>query len=490
MARSADRRVLIVVADGLRPDLFDKTLMPTYATLMRQGTHLTDHHAAYPPHTRVQSSTMATGTAPGRHGIVANVMRVPGATASGIVDTSNWSDLQALDRFSAGHALIVPTLGDILDQRGERLAVAATSSAGAAILWTRKAPYRVVNTNSTYGRADLVSLREKLGELPSAGRAHRLDRLEYAARAVTDLFLADAECRVIVLWMDEPDASQHFSGLGSPETAAALRACDDALRLILDALRRERLDDQFDVFLLSDHGHSTVRHHKSLTEYIERAAAGLPSALVERLTTASDYVYAVDSNPPVAADEFEPLVRWLREQPWTGALFGGNPAIAGLPGVLPLAAVWGGQLGSRAPLLAISPSWTDEVNEFGVPGTVAALTEQVALKATHGAASPFDLHALAAAIGPDFRSGAVSDVPSGAIDLAPTVLAVLGIEHMSSFDGRVWWEAFEHPDGEPGAVREEVVEPTLSSGDGFTPALYLQHVGEATYLDRATNGRA
>ena len=489
MTQRDRRRVLVIAADGLRPDMVDPRIMPTYARLAAGGVRFADHHASYPPHTRVQVSTLATGTTPGRHGIVANVMRVPGANGSGIVDTSNWDHIQGLDRLTNGHAIMSPTLGDLLDARDERLAVAATSSAGAAVLWTRKAPYRLVNTNTTYDRADLHSLREKLGPLPPQGLEHRFDRLAYATRAVTDLFLDDTDCRVIVFWMSEPDASQHYFGLGSSGALQALQECDGALAFILDALRSKGLEDQFDLVLISDHGHSTVRHHRSLTEYIERSGRELPDNLAARLTTASDYIYDADGgHQGLSAAELEPLVRWLQAQPWTGALFGGTPEISRLPGVLPLAALWDGQSNGRAPLLAVSPAWTDDVNENGVPGTVAALTEQVALKSTHGAASPFDMHAFAAVSGPDFKSGAVSDLPSGAVDLAPTILTLLGIEQPPTFDGRVLWEAFDQPQGDIFEQTDKQLAPVTSSPDGFAPTMHLHRVGHVSYVDRVSNG--
>ncbi len=71
------RRVLIVGADGLRPDLVDPELMPTYAKLMAQGTRFAEHHAVYPTLTRVNMSALTSGCTPGKHGVVANVMFRP-----------------------------------------------------------------------------------------------------------------------------------------------------------------------------------------------------------------------------------------------------------------------------------------------------------------------------------------------------------------------------------------------------------------------------
>ena len=485
MARG-ERRVLIIGLDGMRPDLFDPGKMPALAGLVERGARFPDHHAVYPTHTRVNISTLASGVTPGRHGVVANVFRLPGGEGDGleIVDTSNEEHLRRLDSAQLGPAVLSPTLGDILDAHDERVAVAATSSAGACILWTRNQPYRVVNVNSHYGRADLLSLREKLGPVPPAGFEHRLERQMYAARAVTDIFLHDDDCRVIVLWLSEPDSSLHRFGLGAPEVGEALEIVDQAISHVLDALERSGRRDQFDVIVMSDHGHSTVLHHRSLGEYLDRAARELELDGLE-LTTASDFIY-LSGKPKLR--QLSKLVRWIQEQPWAGAIFGSGP-YGDLAGVLALESLWGDKLpGDRVPALAVSPAWSDQPNDFGVPGTIAALTEQVALRSTHGSASPYDLHAFLVASGPDFREGVTTELPSGAIDLAPTVLQLLGREQPEAMDGRVLWEGFRNPQGEPGEHRQTRTASCVLHDGGFNPVIVQERVGDTTYIDHVTNG--
>lgn len=483
----AERRFLIVGADGLRPDLLDESLMPTYACLIAQGTRFSDYHAVYPTHTRVNITTLATGCHPGRHGIVANVMRVA-ATEDGIINTADHTHLQRLDQATYGRAVLVPTLGDLLHERGRRLAVASTSSGGAALLWARNHPYRLVNTNTAYGRPDLYALREKLGEPPPTDAPNRIPHLGYAARAVTDIFLDDPEIQVIVFWMSEPDFSQHYHGLGSPEAQAALRACDEALARVLAGLDRRGLRDQFDIFLMSDHGHSTVMSRRSLAEHLDRARRELGASAPE-VVTASDFIYRMPDRPVPQARAVEPLVRWIQDQPWAGAILGGVTEVADLPGVLPLSAIWHSVATDRLPLLAVSAAWSSQPNEHGVPGTIAALTDQGALRSSHGSASPYDLHALLVAVGPDFREGEVTNLPAGAIDLVPTLVALLGFEHGCWIEGRVLWEAMTRPAGEPGAHRDERIEPEVPHPDGFQPAITLHRVGSSAYLHAVANGR-
>lgn len=487
----ADRRVLLIVADGLRPDLLDPELMPAVAGLAAGGVRFREHHAAYPSHTRVNVSTLATGTTPGRHGIVANTMLVPFATEDHIIDTSNYQHLDALDGHSGGHALLTPTLGDLLAERDERVAVAGTGSGGSNLLWTRNDRGRIVNVNTAYGLGDLYDLREKLGEIPPAGRGPQPERLRYATRAVTEVFLDDPRNRVIVLWLSEPDSSLHHFGLGSPESRAALGAVDACVGELLDALDGRGLRDGFDLFFLSDHGHSTVVAHRTLREYLIQAAAELGGGgRVPPLVTASDYIYARPGTPEPAAEALAPLVEWLLAQPWAGAVMGGRADLAALPGVVPLDRLWNGAATERRPLLAVSPRWSDAPNEAGVPGTVMALTTQSALRSSHGSASPYDMHALLIANGPDFLAGVESGLPTGAVDLLPTVLTLLGAPLPDPLDGRVLWEALRRPDGGPGEVSVEIVAPATPGPAANPASIALHRVGATTYLHGALQSDA
>src|ERR1700731_3938126 len=92
--------------------------------------------------------------------------------------------------------------------------------------------------------------------------------------------------------------------------------------------------------------------------------------------------------------------------------------------------------------------WNDSKNPFGVGGMIDADWQRAAGKGTHATLSRFDMHNTLIAAGPDFRRGYVDDLPSGNVDLAPTILRILGVQSPSSLDGRVLSEAMKQGDSE------------------------------------------
>ncbi len=433
------KRVIIIGADGLRPDLVSPDLMPTYTRLAKEGTLFNAFYAAYPPHTRVNMTTFTTGVKPGKHGVLANLMVVPGAGEDGLIDTSNDRHLRSFEA-QLGPFVAAPTLGDRLHARGARLAVAASSSPGASLLWNPRHPSRVLNPSSHFGEPDLLALHEKLGPVPEERGRSKLERARWATEVLVDVLLDDPANQVMVLWLSEPDSSQHFYGLGSPEAGEALRVVDGCIARVLEALEDRGFADDTDLFLVSDHGHSSVKAHRSLGEYLGPAHEHLK--LNSRFMAVGDAIYSPPGTVPSEPD-LTALASWLNAQPWCDVVFASD---ASVPGTVALEAVQGVCSLGRQPLFAVSAAWSDAPNAFGVPGTVDALTSLASLKATHGSASPYDLRAFCLAYGPSFRAGVVSEQPSGTTDIAPTVSTLLDLAGPDEFDGRILSEGLRDGD--------------------------------------------
>jgi hypothetical protein len=245
--------------------------------------------------------------------------------------------------------------------------------------------------------------------------------------------------------------------------------------------------DQFDILILSDHGHSTVRAHHTLREYLADARAEIGAALPE-LVTASDYIYAVPGADEPSAEQLAPLVEWLLAQSWADVVYAGLPEAESLPGVVRLRDLWNGGTNHRRPLLGVSPVWTHDRNQFGVPGTVASLTTQSALQSSHGSLSPYDLHCTFIAGGPSFKEGLTSLIPTGVTDILPTVLSILSLPIPDGLDGRIVSEALVEAPGETPEPEEVLLE---AQAPGAKPrTIKLHRVGQTTYVHGSTTGGA
>jgi arylsulfatase A-like enzyme len=138
----------------------------------------------------------------------------------------------------------------------------------------------------------------------------------------------------------------------------------------------------------------------------------------------------------------------------------------------------------RSGEIMFSPNWTDETNAHGFRGATSA-----GGVAGHGSASPFDVHNTLMAAGPDLKRTTQIGTPSGNVDLAPTLLTMLGIAVPASMEGRVLSEAFVNgPDASALRVRTE--QHTAQTADGsYAATASLSFIetpaGTVRYFDSA-----
>jgi arylsulfatase A-like enzyme len=126
----------------------------------------------------------------------------------------------------------------------------------------------------------------------------------------------------------------------------------------------------------------------------------------------------------------------------------------------------------------ISGNWVGEKNEAGFPGK----TTQTGT-AGHGTSSPYDIHNTLIAIGPDFRTRAVSEVPTANADLAPTILSLLGLPVPSSMTGRPIREALASGPA-IGSIPVQHTTARAATPDGsYVITAHVSVVGTERYLD-------
>jgi arylsulfatase A-like enzyme len=101
--------------------------------------------------------------------------------------------------------------------------------------------------------------------------------------------------------------------------------------------------------------------------------------------------------------------------------------------------------------------------------------------AGHGTSSPYDIHNTLMAAGPDFRERATSDLPTANVDIAPTVLKLLGLRPAPSMAGRVIEEGLRGGAAVPRKTeRREVV---ATSDRRYMLTAHISIVGPFRYLD-------
>jgi arylsulfatase A-like enzyme len=95
----------------------------------------------------------------------------------------------------------------------------------------------------------------------------------------------------------------------------------------------------------------------------------------------------------------------------------------------------------------------------------------------HGSLSPFDQTNTLIGAGPDLRVGLRDELPSGNIDVAPTVLWLMGIRPLAPLDGRVLFEAIR--DRKPEAAKPE--EKRLETARDLGTVRWTQYLRTVTY---------
>src|SRR5207244_2527642 len=88
---SASHKQLLVIFDGLRPDYVTPDVMPNLYAFGQRGIVFTNHHSVFPTVTRVNTSSISTGSYPERHGLLGNSVFFPQIDPTRFQDTSDRS---------------------------------------------------------------------------------------------------------------------------------------------------------------------------------------------------------------------------------------------------------------------------------------------------------------------------------------------------------------------------------------------------------------
>lgn len=487
--------VVAIVWDGLRPDFVSPQYTPVLHELATGGTFFKNHHSTYVTSTEVNGASLSTGMFPNHGGIVANNQYRAELSWVSPYATENLDAIRRGDLITDGHYLEAATVPEILQQAGFWTIIAG---AKPVVLLQDRAPKKVTDAQKasvTLFRGQTLprSLMKSLAAIPEVGpfpvdistpesRREKVKKWLRSAQEKAFLYvygkpkgtpasrlIDDWTTRALVhglwtnglpkytlLWLSEPDASQHASGVGSPNAEAALEESDRNLGVVLKALRDKGVLDRTDILIMSDHGFSTVERGPDVARALKRA--GFIAGKKFDNPDAGD-VMVVNLGGSVFFYVFEHeektirrLVEFLQSSDFAGVIFSAVP----VEGTFPLSQV---RLDARgaAPDVALSLRWNSERSDGGAPGMLTS-AEGVPGRGSHGSLSRFDLHNVLIASGPDFKKGFLSELPSGNVDVPPTVLAILGVPPPAPMDGRVLAEAMVGIECDPVHPEEQTLE--------------------------------
>jgi arylsulfatase A-like enzyme len=243
------------------------------------------------------------------------------------------------------------------------------------------------------------------------------------------------------------------------------------------------------VFVVSDHGFSTIRRSIDVRKILNEAGFAAtteftgepkPGEIMLAGNGGSVLFYVIGHDSTVARR----LVEFLQQSDFAGVIFTKQP----MEGTFALEQA--NIQNDRAPDVVMAFRWDASKNQFDAPGMIDADWQRAAGKGTHATLSRFDMHNTLIAAGPDFKRGEANDLASGNVDLAPTILQILGVKPPQKMDGRILSEAMTvaMPSREP---ETKTIEATKHFSSGtWRQSLQVSRVGSTIYLDEGNGAFA
>jgi predicted AlkP superfamily pyrophosphatase or phosphodiesterase len=468
-AATRAEHVVLVVWDGMRPDFVSAQYTPQLYDLAQRGSFFKNHHSIYITSTEVNGTALATGVFPNRSGIIANSEYRPEIGWSGPNATEGLDMIRRMDRATDGNYILVPTVAEIIQAAGHPTAVAGTKP--VALLHDRsqrKSTGAGKDSIVLYnGRIMPPSLEEATvlandrkrfptNTIPNTGRD------EWTVKALREVVWKKGVPKFSVVWLSEPDASQHNASPGSDNALAALESSDRRLGSIIRFLEDKKIRDKTDIMVVSDHGFSTIARGLDVADILKKQGFSaakkfgdtMPGDVMVVGLGGSTMLYVIDRQEEIIRD----LVAFLQSSEFAGVIFSRIP----IAGTFPLSAVRLDPTNTM-PDIVFSFKWNADKNDYFAPGFVLSDGGKRGA-GTHASLSRFDIHNTLVANGPSFRKGFINDLPSSNVDVAPTILAILGIPSPKPMDGRVLSEALV--DGQPpsGAPKTETLRASREIG--------------------------
>lgn len=487
--------VVVVVWDGMRPDFVAPQFCPNLYALATNGVFFRQHHPAYISSTEVNGAALATGAHPGRNGILANTEYDPEFHLLSSYATEGIDSIRRGDAMTGGHYIMTPTAAEVLHSAGFPTVVAGSKLVAQfqdrSRVKTTPAQKQSVTVyeGKTIPRGLVDSLKRVNDDkaFPPTITHPNTGQDNWTTRALTRALWKNGIPRYTLLWLSDPDKSQHEAGVGSPTALAGIESSDKNLGDVIKTLKEKGVWENTDLMVVSDHGFSTINRTPDLSALLKKggftAASKLedpePGDVMVVGLGGSALLYVVNRDEEVIQN----VVRYLQTTDFAGTIFSRIPT----EGTFPFESV-GYSATNDAPDIILSLRWSAETNSHGAPGLMTSAGGTVG-KGSHASLSRFDMNNTLVGHGPNFKRNVISHIPSGNIDVAPTVLWLLGVKAPPTMDGRVLHEALTQSTTTTPEPKVETIESKCVSGlFQWEQYLKFSNVGSTRYFDEG-NGK-
>jgi Type I phosphodiesterase / nucleotide pyrophosphatase len=414
-AHRAGRIFVLMVWDGLRPDLVTQRDTPNAFAFQNEGVRFNNHHSLFPTVTMVNAATLATGEPPGGSGIFEDMMYflpLLGKTLSsdpflgheinGPINIERSPALIALNspRGFDGRLLGLESVAQQVERTGGF--IATVGKTGPTFMFDDRVSDKDPQSgtppvlNNVFVSDDMAQPAAILSQVsPRAGMRHSdfssvgqrdtwftnlvISKALPAAKAASN----EGKPSLIVLWQHNPDTMQHMAGLGTQPALDALATDDANLGRLRAAVSSSGIGDRTDLMIVSDHGFATIKEYVPLSDLL--IGAGIKKAsdaagIVVAGNGGSDLVYLSREEFPTEAARraiLERIVAFAEGQEWCGPIFSrdrgpsvettGDKHLGRIPGTFSQAA-FGLYNPQRSPDLIISLRELSNIDNRGLTG--------------------------------------------------------------------------------------------------------------------------
>ena len=252
----ATDHVVVISIDGFRPAMYldserEGVRLPNLQALREAGSSAEGVEVSHPSMTYPSHTSIATGVAPARHGIVSNTMFDPPAGSprwyyeySAMKVPALWDRAKAHGLTTAGASWPV-TVGATMD-----VLFPESNQAPPDSTWLARA-----RRDSTPGLVDAVVTT--LGGYGENANRNAIERDRFTA-AMAAHIIRTSRPNLLMIHLMETDTAQHADGPGSPAARDAIQRIDAHVGAIVRAADEAGIRARTTFLVTGDHGFSRV----------------------------------------------------------------------------------------------------------------------------------------------------------------------------------------------------------------------------------------